>query len=169
MRRAMRFLQGAARSRGLRPAAAVFCMALLGGGAAHAAEPIGPVGPIGPTGITAPPAPARTEPPAAPRAGRAGPAPQRPATPAAPQTDEARVGNRIEVTGNTATGVRCSSDGAASVNSVDVSGARLEGRTVIVQGRNASDVDSARDCPQRPGPPAQGRAAPGQTNSVRIR
>lgn len=167
MQRASRFLQGAAPSRGLRPAAAVFCVALLGGGAAHAAEPIGPVGPIGPTGITA--APARTEPPAAPRAGRAGPAPQRPATPAAPRTGDARVGNRIEVTGNTATGVRCSGDGAASVNSVDVSGARLEGRTVIVQGRNASDVDSARDCPQRPGPPAQSIAAPGQTNGVRIR
>jgi hypothetical protein len=73
------------------------------------------------------------------------------------------------VTGNTATGVRCSGDGAASVNSVDVSGARLDGRTVIVQGRNASDVDSTRDCPNPAGSSADRPVAPGQTNSIRIR
>lgn len=152
----------------------VMCAALLGSGAAPAAEPIGPTGPVGPTGPigpvgpTAPAAPARAEPPAAPRSARASPAP-RPAPPVSPRASDAPAGNRIEVTGNTATGVRCGDSGTASVNSVDLSGARLEGRTVIVQGRNARDVHSARDCPGRSAAPAQGAAAPGQTNSIRIR
>lgn len=153
---------------------AVLCLALLGSGLAQAAEPIGPTGPLGPTGpigpagAAAPVAPSRTEPPTPPRTTQWGPAP-RPAPPTPPRAGDAPSGNRIEVTGNTATGVRCSGEGAASVNSVDVSGARMEGRTVIVQGRNASDVHSTRDCPERLGAPAQGTVAPGQTNSIRIR
>ena len=158
---------------GLLHALGLLGLACLAIGAAHAAEPVGPTGPIGPTGAigpigasrAAPAAPVRAEPQPTPRAN----ATPRPVAPTPPRAGDAPAGNRIEVTGNTASGVRCSGDGAASVNSVDVSGARLEGRTVIVQGRNANDVHSTRDCPQRTGPPAQGSVAPGQTNSIRIR
>ncbi len=133
-------------------AAAVLCAVLAAGTVARAAGPVGPVGPIGPTGPVGASGAESASPPPAPRAS---PAP-RPA------------GNRIEVSGNTATGTRCAQDGTASVNSVDVSGARLEGRTVIVQGRNANDVRT-QDCSRHPKPPAQGQGATGQTNSIRIR
>jgi hypothetical protein len=46
-----------------------------------------------------------------------------------------------------------------------MSGARLEGRTVIVQGRNANNVRTT-DCPERA---AQPPSASGNTNSIRIR
>ena len=144
---------------------------LLAGPAARAAGPVGPVGPIGPVGLdgTAASAPSDASRPAAPSV-------PRPASPAAKSTgNAARTGNRIEVSGNTASGTRCAQDGPASVNSVDVSGARLEGRTVIVQGRNANNVRTV-DCPDREGRPAPpsgaaGQQAPGSTsvNSIRIR
>ncbi|MGE8318626.1 MAG: hypothetical protein ACN6O3_07730 [Comamonas sp.] len=88
--------------------------------------------------------------------------PQRPARPAAGGEGS---GNRIEVSGNTASGVRCSQDGSVSVNSVDVNGASLQGRTVIVQGRNVNNVSTA-DCAAQP---AAGAAPSGQVNGVRIR
>jgi hypothetical protein len=50
---------------------------------------------------------------------------------------------------------------------VDVRGARLEGQTVIVQGRNARDVHGI-DCPAHVDEPRHGGSA-GQTNSIRIR
>lgn len=123
-------------------------MASAGAGAAGT---VGPVGAIGPVGLGA--SADAPRPNAAPR----------PAQPAS----GAQAGNRIEVSGNTASGVRCAAGGGstASVNSVDVAGARLEGRTVIVQGRNTSDV-RAGDCPQQAPQPA---GAAGQTNSIRIR
>jgi hypothetical protein len=89
----------------------------------------------------------------------------RPAAPPKPKASSPSAGNRIEVSGNTASGTRCAQDGTASVNSVDVSGARLEGRTVIVQGRNANNVRTT-DCPERA---AQPPSASGNTNSIRIR
>ena len=136
-------------------AAAVLCAVLAVGTVALAAGPAGPFGPVGPIGPTGPVGASGAEPESPPPTPRANPAP-RPA------------GNRIEVSGNTATGTRCAQDGAASVNSVDVSGARLEGRTVIVQGRNANDVRT-QDCSRHTEPPAQGQGATGQTNSIRIR
>ena len=131
---------------------------------AWAAGPVGPVGPVGPIGPLGP-GPAGVE-PEVPRPGRPLPVP-RPAAPPKPKAGPAGAGNRVEVSGNTASGTRCAADGAASVNSVDVSGARLEGRTVIVQGRNANNVRSI-DCPERTDRPASGPAA-SQTNSIRIR
>ena len=133
------------------------------------AEAVGPVGAVGAAGTPGPTGPIGAD------AGRVqGSQPPRlastraaePAARAAPGSGSSRTGNRIEVTGNTASGtVGCSPDGAASVNSVDVRGARLEGETVIVQGRNSNDVKTPRDCPgartQAPGN--------GQTNSIRIR
>lgn len=74
-------------------------------------------------------------------------------------------GNRIEVTGNTATNVRCPEGGSASVNSVNVNGESLKGRTVIVQGRNAKDVhvDCANDSANPDGKPST------SVNGVNIR
>lgn len=122
--------------------------ACLGGPAL--AQGQGPQGPIGPQGRIGPP----------------GSTAVAPAPAAAPPRQP--PGNHIEASGNKANGVICG-PGGASVNSVDVQGARLEGRTVIVQGRNTRDVDT-RDCPA----PAQGDApspkqAPAQINSIRIR
>lgn len=143
-------------------------------GTAVAAGPTGPIGPTGATGPTGPVAPTRAESPATSRPQPTSPSPlpapvATPAPPVQSRSGDAPAGNRIEVTGNTATGVRCSGDGAASVNSVDVSGARMDGRTVIVQGRNTSDVNSTRDCPPRNSASTPTPAAPGQTNSIRIR
>ena len=98
----------------------------------------------------------------------------RPAAPPKPKASGADAGNRIEVSGNTASGTRCADDGTASVNSVDVAGARLQGRTVIVQGRNANNVRTT-DCPERAGQTPQNQGAAGRppgntnTNSIRIR
>jgi hypothetical protein len=154
-----------------RRAGAALLAGLLATSAAQAAGPVGPVGPVGPIGPLGPP-PAGVE-PDVPRPGRPLPVP-RPAAPPKPKAGGADEGNRIEVTGNAASGTRCAGDGTASVNSVDASGARLEGRTVIVQGRNANNVRTT-DCPQPAGQPPQDQGtagrAPGNTNtnSVRIR
>lgn len=147
-------------------AAAVLLALPLVGAPAWAAGPVGPVGPAGPIGPLGP-GPAGVE-PEVPRPGRPLPVP-RPAAPPKPKAhaSSAGTGNRIEVSGNAASGTRCAADGTASVNSVDVSGARLEGRTVIVQGRNANNVRTV-DCPERTDRSAPGPAA-SQTNSIRIR
>ncbi|MBP6535522.1 MAG: hypothetical protein KA211_02120 [Xylophilus sp.] len=50
---------------------------------------------------------------------------------------------------------------------MDVRGARLEGQSVIVQGRNARDVHGS-DCSARADEPRHGGSAD-QTNSIRIR
>lgn len=148
----------------------------VGAWAAGATGPVGPVGPVGPIGPTGPVGAAGADPLSLPPTPRESPVP-RPSTPVQPSasgsgspsgTSGRTGGNRIEVTGNTATGTRCAEDGTASVNSVDVSGARLEGRTVIVQGRNANDVRT-QDCSRRTEPSAQGQGTTGQTNSIRIR
>jgi len=84
------------------------------------------------------------------------------------RTDEAgpaQKGNRIEITGNTVSGVKCTDGGAVSVNSVNVSGASLKGRTVIIQGNNEDSVKEV-DCTDQPG---KGRRAPVQINSINIR
>ncbi|WP_298209732.1 hypothetical protein [Acidovorax sp.] len=137
------FRSVAARHGGL--ALMALSMASAGAGTTGTVGPVGPVGPVG-AGSSA----SAHRPSAAPR-----------------PTSGAQAGNRIEVTGNTVSGVRCAADGGntASVNSVDVAGARLEGRTVIVQGHNTSDVHT-RDCPKRTPQPA---GTAGQTNSIRIR
>ena len=128
---------------------------------AATAGPVGPQGTIGPTG---PLGPAAADRPVVPQriARSTASAPAAPASSVQPAAAAAE-GNRIEVSGNTASGTRCAGPGHASVNSVDVSGARLEGRTVIVQGRNANQVRT-EDCPQAPARPRQE-----QTNSIRIR
>lgn len=150
--------------RTLHRSGAVLFALLLATAAAQAAGPIGPVGPVGPTGAIGPVGPAEGAAADTPRHSRPNVQPPR-AVPAQPPASAAGAGNRIEVSGNTASGTGCAADGGASVNSVDISGARLEGRTVIVQGRNANDVRT-RDC-SPDGPPGHGAA--GQTNSVRIR
>lgn len=124
------------------------------GGPALAADGPGPRGPVGPKGRVGPPGSK-----VVPAASAAAVAPSAAAT-RPPQ------GNRIEASGNQATGIGCSA-GGASVNSVDVRGARLQGRTVIVQGRNTHDVDT-RDCPPPTAAPAAG-TAPAQVNSIHIR
>ena len=130
--------------------------------------PVGPIGPVGPTGTGAQGAgTGRTSP-------SAGAAPAASAKPVAPSTTTAThtEGNRLEVTGNTATRTGCGPDGApvASVNSIQVDRESLQGRTVIVQGRNSSDVD-VRPCPQAgPGGESAPAVAPGtQVNSIRVR
>ncbi|MDI3381610.1 hypothetical protein ACFPPF_20235 [Xenophilus aerolatus] len=78
--------------------------------------------------------------------------------------------NRIEITGNTATNVqvRCgdgrtaASGQGANVNSVNVDKRALEGRTVIVTGRNARDVKADADC-------AHGQPGAANVNSINIR
>ena len=123
-------------------------LAAAGAGAALAAGPVGPVGPVGPIGPSRPagaaPVPLAPPPAAQPAQGRASPA----------------AGNRIEVTGNHASGTAC----AASVNSIDVQGARLDGHTVVVQGRNTNNARTGADCTA---PAASGAA--GTANSIRIR
>lgn len=77
--------------------------------------------------------------------------------------------NRVEVTGNSASNVqvRCA-DGTAStaganVNSVDIDSRALQGRTVIITGRNARDLKAGVDCAQG------GAGAAANVNSVNIR
>lgn len=84
--------------------------------------------------------------------------------------------NRIEVTGNTARNitVQCG-DGAqaapgraranagdSTINSVDIDRRALQGRTVIVTGRNVEGTDLRVDC-------ADGAAPAANVNSVNIR
>lgn len=133
------------------------------------AQAVGPVDAAGVNGTPGPTGPigvdagrnhrSRHQAPAAPPAAQ-------PAARADAGSGSSHTGNRIEVTGNAASGTAgCSPDGTASVNSIDVTGARLEGKTVIVQGRNTNDVKTPRDCPgARPHGPGSG-----QTNSIRIR
>lgn len=77
--------------------------------------------------------------------------------------------NRIEVTGNSASNVqvRCADGTAttagANINSVDVDSRALQGRTVVVTGRNTRDVKAGVDC--APG----GAGAAANVNSVNIR
>ena len=82
--------------------------------------------------------------------------------------------NRIEVTGNHASGVavRCA-DGRvaatppANVNSVNIDGQALRGKTVVITGRNSQDVRVAGSgCD---GSPAGAVPAPANVNSVNIR
>ena len=136
---------------------------------ARASGPVGPVGPVGPIGPVGPVRSGPTVPPQAPALpGRV----RQPAAsaPEPAQRPSAEAGNHIEVTGNTASVNRCAGDATTSVNSVDVAGAKLEGRTVIVQGRNARDVRT-QDCTDRthPSNSASHPNAPSQTNSIRIR
>lgn len=130
--------------------AVALTMALASASAA-AAGPIGLVGPVGPIGPTGPGQRVAAPKPALPPVEK----PTRPVVPAS-------AGNHIEVTGNSASGAGCN----RSVNSVDVQGARLEGRTVIVQGRNTEGARAGADCPP-PAPAASGVG--GQVNSIRIR
>ncbi|SIQ71725.1 hypothetical protein [Pseudacidovorax sp. RU35E] len=77
--------------------------------------------------------------------------------------------NRIEVTGNSASNVqvRCADGTAATaganINSVDIDSRALQGRTVVVTGRNTRDVKAGVDC--APG----GAGAAANVNSVNIR
>ena len=114
---------------------------------------IGPSGPIGPD------LPGGSRP----QARQPSPSVTPPAGPAVPE----RTGNRVEVTGNTATRVDCARGGSASVNSVNIDRKRMEGETVIVQGRNSSDVRS-QDCAAAADAQGQ-RPAGAQVNSVRVR
>lgn len=139
---------------------------LLASSVAHAAVPtevVGPVGTVGATGRTEPGAPARAHSTGTAQRALA------PAPASAPaRGSSAAQGNRIEVSGNTASGVQCGEQGSASVNSVDVQGARLQGKTLIVQGRNARNVHGP-DCAARADQPNRRGDAGGQTNSIRIR
>lgn len=77
--------------------------------------------------------------------------------------------NRIEVTGNSASNVqvRCADGTAttagANVNSVAIDSRALQGRTVVVTGRNTRDVKASVDCAQG------GAGAAANVNSVNIR
>ncbi|MFE8646067.1 hypothetical protein ACFX58_13370 [Sphingomonas sp. NCPPB 2930] len=79
--------------------------------------------------------------------------------------------NRIEVTGNRATNVqaycadgRTASAPGTNVNSVNIDGRSLQGKTVIVTGRNSQDVrTSTQDCDA---PAVRGG---GNVNGVNIR
>lgn len=80
--------------------------------------------------------------------------------------------NRIEVTGNSAQNVQAkcapgrgkvtTTTPAANVNSVNVDGQSLQGKTVIVTGRNSHDVRVDADCQNGVRPNAN-------VNSVNIR
>ncbi|WP_028603975.1 hypothetical protein [Ottowia thiooxydans] len=74
-------------------------------------------------------------------------------------------GNRIEITGNSVSGVRCAGGGSGSVNSVNIDGASLKGRTVIIQDGNVVSPKDI-DCPV---PHGGSRQAPVQINSITIR
>lgn len=132
-------------------------LALVGWHAVGMAQ-IGPSGPIGPDLPNAQPAPAR----------RASPSVVPPAPPAPGGAQ--RTGNRVEVTGNTATRVGCArgASGSVSVNSVDIDRRRMEGETVIVQGRNSSDVRT-QDCPAGAAQPGGPLPRDAQVNSIRVR
>ncbi len=81
------------------------------------------------------------------------------------QPRQEQAGNRIEVSGNKVSGVRCANGGSASVNSVNVNGASLTGRTVISPGLNDDTVKEV-DCADQPDGV---RKAPAQINSITIR
>ena len=142
-----------------RHSAAMLCALWLAHAGVGAAGTIGPVGPIGPVGTVGPTGLHRSD---APRPQRTGSVPGSAA--AAPPV-AASPGNHIEVSGNTAAGTRCADGSSASVNSVDVAGASLQGRTVIVQGRNVNNTHPS-DCVAAP---AQRKSAAGQTHSIGIR
>lgn len=142
-----------------RHSAAMLCALLLAHAGVGAAGTIGPVGPIGPVGTVGATSAHRSD---APRPQQSGTVPG--AATAAPPV-AASAGNHIEVSGNTAAGLRCADGASASVNSVDVASASLQGRTVIVQGRNASGAHPS-DCVSAP---AQRKSPAGQANSIRIR
>lgn len=147
---------------------------VLGGAVAIAAGPVGPVGPVGPLGPSR--SASAVESPGAdlhrtPRPPLGAPSAAPGAYHGAPAGAATSTGNHIEVTGNTAAGTHCSQNGTASVNSIDVSRARLNGQTVIVQGRNTQSVDT-RDCPPHTDGVAGGHKTPeppAQVNSIRIR
>lgn len=127
--------------------------------ASYAIGPKGPLGPSGPIGVDGGVQPSVDA--------TSKTAPELPAAQKAPGAPG--TGNRIEVTGNTASNVRCADGASVAVNSVDVEGGKLDGRTVIVQGRNVQDVD----CPPAKdgGANAAGVRAqpPSQVNSIKIR
>lgn len=126
-------------------------------GASHAVGPTGPTGPTGPVGLN--------------RGATTGSASSTTTT----VIDNPGGGtNRIEITGNTARNitVHCGDAtsgraGAGSVNSVHVDGKALQGRTVIVQGRNTQDIDARVDCGANANAGASRGAA--NVNSVNIR
>lgn len=72
----------------------------------------------------------------------------------------------ITVTGNSAGHVEvdCSRGGSASVNSVNIDGTSLQGKTVIVTGRNTRNVTMRGDCER-----AKGTGNNVNVNSVTIR
>jgi len=75
--------------------------------------------------------------------------------------------NRIEITGNTVQDVRGCPGGVANVNSVNIDGQSLKGRTIIVAGRNVRDVHAEKDCAGgKDGRPAGGAS---NVNSINIR
>ncbi|MDA7419092.1 hypothetical protein PGB34_22195 [Xenophilus arseniciresistens] len=122
--------------------------ALVGG--AQAVGPTGPVGPVGAAGGTS--------------------------TTTTTVIDNPGSGtNRIEVTGNTARNivVQCAHNGQApaqaapNVNSVNVDGRALQGRTVIITGRNTQDIDARVDCNNSNS--TDGRTGAANVNSVNIR
>ena len=158
-RRAGRYAQGAIRA----VAASLLCAPM-----AWAAPPIGPQGSIGPSSALS--AGAAVSPAGGAGAGagaRAGAG----AGAGAGARAGAGAGNHIEISGNSASSVGCAEGGAVSVNSVDVDSASLKGRTVIVQGRNVTDVRS-EDCAKPQGSESSSQGAPQapvQINSVRIR
>ncbi|QIL70048.1 hypothetical protein G7048_06575 [Diaphorobacter sp. HDW4B] len=82
------------------------------------------------------------------------------------KAETSQGGNRIEVTNNSVSGVRCANGGSVSVNSVDVNAASLKGRTVIVQGHNTGDVKEV-ECPEDNG--SGKKSKPSQINSITIR
>jgi len=71
--------------------------------------------------------------------------------------------NRIEITGNSVhnTTVDCG-QGATNINSVNVEGQSLKGKTIIVQGRNVRDAHAGQPCPDSK------RPASANINSITI-
>lgn len=137
-------------------------------GATGVSGAIGPVGPIGPSGRVGPTIPGDTSSvqDQLPRNAAANALAEHAPRDRAATAPSEPAGNRIEVTGNTATNVRSDcAGGTASVNQVDVDGRALRGRTVIIQGRNVENVQVPCDAQRsdQPGAPTT------QINSVRIR
>jgi len=65
--------------------------------------------------------------------------------------------NRIEITGNSEhnTTVDCGT-GVTNINSVNIDGKSLRGKTIIVQGRNVRDVRADQPCPDSKHPAGAG-------------
>lgn len=124
--------------------------ALVGG-----AQAVGPTGPVGPVGANAGTSSTRTTVIDNPGSGT----------------------NRIEVTGNTARNivVQCASNGqpvtqpAPNVNNVNVDGRALQGRTVIITGRNTQDIDARVDCSNNDAQNTGAARGAANVNSVNIR